>query len=59
MPNLVPLTHPDSTKRLKVPADMVPMYASQGWSEPPKSSADRASGKSGTAPRTTTKKEEA
>lgn len=56
------LTHPKTTVVVDVSPDHADIYLSQGWVEKPaekKTPTARASGKSGTAPRTTTKKEEA
>lgn len=52
------MTHPKSAAPIDVAPTRVATYLSQGWSTTPKSPTDRASGKSGTAPRTNTKKKE-
>lgn len=56
------LTHPDSSLTIEVAPGDADRYQSQGWVRPApkKATTDRASGdQSGTAPQTTTKKEEA
>ena len=54
------LTHPKTSMVVDVDPDHADIYLSQGWVEKPakkKTTTARASGKSGTAPRNTTKKE--
>lgn len=54
------LTHPDAKRPIEVDDDHAEIYIYQGWTEPAKTSADRAGTKKEAAPRrTTTQKEEA